>query len=358
MKKVMHVVGNRPQFIKLAPISRRLKECDIQERILHTGQHYDPNMSDVFFQELEIPKPYVNLQIGSGSHAEMTAKALVGIEKELIKEKPDVVIVYGDTDSTLAAALATAKLNIPIMHVEAGIRAFSRDNPEEKNRIVTDHLSDMLFCPDRVSLENLAREGCGDKAYFTGDVMYDTFLQFRDNRMDNKREEYVLMTWHRQENTSSKERMKKILEMVEKIPYKVIYPMHPRTCARLKEFGLWEVAGSLRNLEIIQPVGYLEMMQYMHNCRWILTDSGGASKESFFAGVKCLFMLEMDVWPDLSQCGWITKVNPEIITDVEEKLSLMESATNSECGEYPDYYGDGNAAKKIVQLMQKAGYIE
>lgn len=357
MKKVIHVVGNRPQFIKLAPISKKLREYDIQELILHTGQHYDSNMSEVFFKELGIPKPYANLQIGSGTHAEMTAKALVGIEKELMKEKPDVVIVYGDTDSTLAAVLAASKLDIPVAHVEAGTRTFNMKNPEEKNRIVADHLSDLLFCPDRASLNNLAKEGCDNNAYFTGDVMYDTFLQFSETDEGAAGEKYVLMTWHRQENTSSPKRMGSILSLIEKIEHKVICPMHPRTCAKLKEYSLWDRALSISNLQIIEPVGYLEMMRYMKNCQWLLTDSGGASKESFFAGVKCLFMLNMDVWADLLQCGWITKIDPEVEEDVEEKLKYIQNVARDTSEEYSDFYGDGNAAGKIVQILLAAGYI-
>lgn len=219
--KIMHIVGNRPQLIKLAPVSRKLREHHIEEVIVHTGQHYDENMSEIFFEELNIPQPKVNLNVGSGTHAQVTAKVMSKLEEVVVNENPDGVIIYGDTNSTLAAAIVVCKLNILLFHIEAGPRTFSRTNPEEQNRIVADHLSDYLFVPDKISMDNLKKEGIASKQIiFSGDVMYDQFLysvthnerMYANNYLDN----FILMTWHRQENTSSKERIEKILFFIEK----------------------------------------------------------------------------------------------------------------------------------------------
>lgn len=359
-KRALHIVGNRPQFIKLAPVSKAIRSRGYLDDILHTGQHYDANMSDVFFEELGIPKPSVNLNIGSGSHAEMTGKAMIAIEDYLKETMPKSVILYGDTDSTLAGVLAAAKLNIPIVHIEAGPRTNSKSNPEEQNRIVVDHLSDWLFCPDQNSLTNLQKEGCGDKAIFAGDVMYDAFLNVSKIQSKNALslvkddEEFILMTWHRMENTSSREKMDMILNMVSRVGEKVICPLHPRTKNMLNQFGLWEKAIGIDNFKIIDPVGYFEMVQLANRCKLIITDSGGLSKESFFAGVKCLFMVELDVWIPLQEIGWIRHVdfsNPNYIDFVRNMItesSYMRESTR------PEFYGDGHAAEKIVDfLIQK-----
>ena len=357
-KKVVQIVGNRPQFIKLAPVSVKLREKGVEEFIIHTGQHYDANMSEVFFEELGIPEPYVNLRIGSGSHAEMTARALCGLERELEKIAPDIALIYGDTDSTLAGALAASKLNIPLAHIEAGERTFNKTNPEEKNRIVADHLSDLLFCSDKSSHENLVREGCGDHAFVVGDVMYDTYRRCAENDKEKVcQEDFVLMTWHRAENTCSRERMNNILEMIRQIPEPVICPMHPRTRIKLQEFNLLDQAEQMNNFKIIPPLGYLEMMNYVTGCKWILTDSGGLSKESSFAGVRCLFMLELDVWKELRDCGWIIQVNPDNKEDVADKLSLSRSFVKTDEKDVPHFFGDGNASGKIVDILQEKQYI-
>lgn len=277
---IMHIVGNRPQFIKLAPLSKELHARGYKDIILHTGQHYDKNMSDVFFEELGIDKPIENLGVGSGSHAEITAGVMIGVERACIKYKPSVVIIYGDTDTTLAAALASKKLNIPLAHVEAGPRTYHKDNPEEINRVVVDHISDMCFCPDNGSVENLRKEGIVQNVWFCGDIMYDAFLQTETKQKDDlllkyhlKKNDYILMTWHRQENTESKERVEKILSFLEKVESKILYPIHPRTKKVLHQFGLWDRANYITNLEIIDPVGYVEMVYLQSNCKVILTDS-------------------------------------------------------------------------------------
>ena len=360
---VMHIVGNRPQFIKLAPISREIRKRGYKEVIIHTGQHFDENMSDVFFEELDIPKPDENLHVSGGSHSEMTARIMLAVEPVVIKYNPQIVLVYGDTNSTLSAALVVCKLNIPIVHVEAGIRTGIYENPEEVNRILIDHVSELACTPDRESLENLRKEGLRKKSYFTGDVMYDAFCYYK-NKVDMegvmkkygiKSKEYILMTWHRQENTSDFGRMNQILDLVESIKKPIICPMHPRTYKKLEEYDLVNRAKGISRFIIVQPVGYLEMIALSSSSRMIITDSGGLSKESYFANVKCLYMLDIIVWPDLQKIGWIKNMsqnNKENVDMVNEifSLKLQISGDNSKL-----FYGDGYTAGKIVDLIE--GYF-
>jgi UDP-N-acetylglucosamine 2-epimerase len=356
----MHIVGNRPQFIKLAPVSREIRKRGYREVIIHTGQHFDANMSDIFFEELDIPRPDVNLHISGGSHTDMTARMMLALEKVLIEYQPALVILYGDTNSTLAAALTARKLNLCIAHVEAGPRLGSWTNPEEINRIIVDRISDFLFAPDQASMDNLTKEGLEDKAYFTGDVMYDSYLYCREKtdaaavlaQYQVQPDGYVLMTWHRQENTSDKARMEEILGIIRKIDTLVLYPMHPRTRKMLQEYGLLESAEKIENLRIIEPVGYQEMVALSSNCRFILTDSGGLSKESFFAGKKCLFMMEdsISIWSDLEKSRLlIHAAHEQSITE-----ELLIECSRKEQGEKPRFYGDGSAAAKIVDVLEKS----
>lgn len=355
---ITHIVGNRPQFIKLAPLYHELEKEGLVQNILHSGQHYDENMSEIFFEELGIPSPDVNLSAGGGSHAQMTAKIMVGLEEELTAHRPELVILYGDTNTTLAGAVTAAKLCIPIAHVEAGPRTHKKENPEECNRIVTDHLSDILFCPDEVSLRNLEREGLGETAYMTGDIMYDTYLSIADRlRPADPQEEIVVMTWHRQENTCSRERMESILRFVERLGSKVICPLHPRTRKCLAEYGLLERAETIPNLKMMEPVGYTEMVRLMNRARLILTDSGGLSKESSFAGAKCLFMLEMDMWEDLVREKWMYKFDPQNAEGVEEALCFAGKAKRAAVEDRPRFYGDGHAAAKMVRKLRERGMI-
>lgn len=357
---VMHIVGNRPQFIKLAPISREIRKRGYREFILHSGQHYDKNMSEIFFRELEIPHPDINLKVGSGTHAEITARALIGIEKQLQKEKPDIVILYGDTDTTLAGALAANKLKIKTIHIEAGPRSFHKENPEECNRIVADHISDILCCPDQTSMVNLWKEGLGKKAYFTGDVMYDEFLYCsrkgagQDILLQNglDKEEFILLTWHRQENTESKRRMLQILDFIGSLKQKILFPIHPRTKKMLKEYDLFQRMKALENVTIIEPVGYLEMLSLVNSCGLVLTDSGGLSKEAYFAGKQCLFMLDLDIWPELLKDGSLVKVN---FNQPDKYIKYIEDAANKKImndGQHVLYYGDGNASSKVIDLIE------
>lgn len=354
---ITHIVGNRPQFIKLAALYHELDKEGYEQNIIHSGQHYDENMSDVFFQELHIPAPYVNLAAGGGSHAQVTAKAMIGLEEELARVKPKLVILYGDTNTTLAGAVVAAKLCIPIAHVEAGPRTHQKSNPEECNRIATDHLSDILFCPDGISLENLRREGLGERSYMTGDIMYDTYLTIAGQPAQEPQEEAVVMTWHRQENTADKARMESILRLVERLEEKVICPIHPRTKKCLQEYGLWERAEAIPNLEIMKPVGYVEMVKLMQRAKLILTDSGGVSKESSFAGAKCLFMLDLDIWDDLAHIDWLHKVDPQNEESVADALRFASQARRVPVAERPRFYGDGHAAAKMVQALRERDYI-
>lgn len=356
--KIVHIVGNRPQFIKLAPISRKLREFHIEETIIHTGQHYDENMSEVFFEELEIPQPKINLNVGSGTHAQVTAKVIERLETEIIKEKPDGVLIYGDTNSTLAAAIVVSKLNIPLFHIESGPRTNSRNNPEEKNRIVADHLSDYLFAPDKISVENLKREGIDpQRIIFSGDVMYDEFLnsavQDKGAFIEKYPKDFVLMTWHREENTCSRARMEKMLSFIQSIDYKIVLPLHPRTRKMLSTYHLLEVLQQNRNVLIVEPVGYKEMSFLMSRCKFIISDSGGVSKEASFAGKRCFFPLKLEIWPELIETGYITIVDLEDIKSFKHGVEVMKELLNTDRNkEKTDFFGNGNAAGIIVDIIR------
>lgn len=355
---IIHVVGNRPQFIKLAPLYHELKQEKYEQLIIHSGQHYDENMSDVFFRELDIPNPYVNLMIGSGTHAEITAKTMVGLERELSCLAPQLIILYGDTDTTVAGALVASKLNIPIAHVEGGVRTFNKSNPEECNRIVTDHLASIIFCPDKVSLSYACSEGLEKISNFTGDIMYDTYLSVADDQNMINADEIILLTWHRQENTSDVHRMKSIIKFIKRLKGNIVCPLHPRTLKCLEKYSLMDEFLSIKNLKITEPVGYREMISLMMKAKLIVTDSGGVSKESSFAGAKCLFMLDLNVWTDLIKAGWIQKINPEDETSIKEALLFAENAKKIEKNKRPQYYGDGHAARAMVNLLQEKKMID
>ncbi|EHQ36698.1 non-hydrolyzing UDP-N-acetylglucosamine 2-epimerase [Methanoplanus limicola] len=324
--KIVSIVGARPQFIKCAPVSRELRK-EHQEILVHTGQHYDANMSDIFFEQLSIPKPDYNLNIGSGSQGEQTGKMLIEIEKVLIKEQPDMVLVYGDTNSTLAGALAAAKLHIPIAHVEAGLRSFDRTMPEEINRIMTDHLSDLLFCPTQTAVDNLKNEGITKGVHLTGDVMVDA-LQYnlkiaeekstileRLNLIDdnsNKISKYYVATVHRPSNTDSKENLTNIIEAFIEIANsedaQIIFPAHPRTVKCLREYGLYEIISNKNQYKpgkivLIDPLPYLDMLLLMSNAKMIFTDSGGIQKEAYILNVPCVTLRDNTEWVETLQDG-------------------------------------------------------
>ncbi len=353
--RIMHIVGNRPQFIKLSPVIRQSEYRGHRNIIIHTGQHFDGNMSEVFFDEMGIPAPDDNLHISGGSHAGMTARMMVALEPVIIKHDPDLVVVYGDTNSTLAAALTAKKMGKPVAHVEAGGRTGKDYNPEEINREVVDRVSSFLFAADRSAYDNLVKEGLADRAYFTGDVMYDSFLLFKKKEKNyiigkDIPEEYVLMTWHRAENTSDKPRMNYLLDFVGNLPLDVICPMHPRTKECLKRFGLNNKAKNIPNFKIIDPVGYIEMIKLTCNAQWILTDSGGLSKESYFAGKRCLFTVDLHVWPELMNCGWIVRLSDDMQSAIVQAQDMIYVPRVDE-----EFFGDGNAAGKIVDIIEKYG---
>lgn len=344
--KIITVVGARPQLIKAAAVSNVLRQAH-EEILIHTGQHYDNTMSDIFFSQLGIPQPDYNLGIGSGMHGEMTGRMLTELEKLYMQLKPDVVMVYGDTNSTLAGALAASKLLIPVAHVEAGLRSYDKAMPEEQNRIVTDHLSDWLFVPTAAAEKCLKSEGVTDGVHNVGDVMYDAVLHFMPRVDSSFLEEvgatgdYLLATIHRAENTDSKEKLTNIVEAFNNCGHKVILPLHPRTAKYLEEYGL----SFADNVYIIEPVGYLEMLGLEAGAKKILTDSGGVQKEAYFLKKPCINLRTSTEWTETVEAGW----NLIVGTDKERILDAV--AHFEPQGTPPAAFGDGHAAEKISQIL-------
>ncbi len=310
--KIISVVGARPQFIKLAALSKELRKKH-REIILHTGQHYDKELSEVFFSDLSIPRPDYNLDIGSAEHGKQTGRMLEAIEKILLSEKPKLVIVYGDTNSTLAGALAAAKQNVPVAHVEAGLRSYKKSMPEEINRVLTDHISSFLFCPTPTSVKNLKKERITKGVHLVGDVMYDSLrdhIEVAENKskiikkLSLQKKDYYLVTIHRAENTDIKENLQKVIQIIANLDKKVVFPIHPRTRKKLAGFSLWNRLLSLSNLILIDPVSYLDMLVLEKNARCILTDSGGVQKEAYFLETPCLTLREETEWVETITSGW------------------------------------------------------
>ena len=347
MIELLTVVGARPQFIKAAAVSRVILSdfADrVRETLIHTGQHYDDNMSAVFFRELGIPEPAENLEIRGGSHGAMTGRMRMGLEERIAAHRPDAVMVYGDTNSTLAAALAAVKLHVPVIHVEAGLRTHDLAQPEEVNRRLTDHVSDLLLCPSRLAVSNLEAEGLGERARFTGDVMYDAVLYFRDRFIGRASRHFpdgnfAVLTLHRQENTSDRATLAGILEGVAASPVPVLFPVHPRTRAALERFGL-----SLpENVTAVPPLSYLDLLAEVHNCRFVMTDSGGLQKEAYYLGKRCITFLDPSPWPELARIG----ANIEVGADRERIIAALATIDAAEAPtEQP--YGDGAAARAVV----------
>lgn len=366
--KIVTILGARPQFIKASAISRVLRDyntkssrTNVKEVIIHTGQHYDTNMSEVFFQELDIPKPKYNLGVSGLPHGAMTGRMMEGIESILVKEKPDFVLVYGDTNSTLAGAMVASKLHIPLAHVEAGLRSFNANMPEEINRILTDRVSSFLFCPTQTALDNLEKEGFPfpvpaekwQHIEWVGDVMLDV-VQFYKNisltniDLDNWKlndGNYVLCTIHRSENTDSIKRLKSIILALQEISREmpVVVPLHPRTMNKLKDHNY---LGLLDGLTIIEPVSYLEMQRLEISAGVILTDSGGIQKEAFFHKVPCITLRDETEWTETVESGWnvIAGANRQIILKEFEKCMTAVR-------DYPSLFGNGDSAKKIVDRL-------
>jgi len=364
MLEIMTIVGARPQFIKAAVFSRRVRMAPyvekIHETIVHTGQHYDSNMSDIFFRDMEIPEPEYNLGIGSGTHGATTGAMLAGIEGLIIEKKPDIVLVYGDTNSTLAGALAASKLHVPVAHVEAGLRSFMMVMPEEQNRVLTDHLSTWLFCPTTTAVDNLKKEGIGisrpqkptadnKDVVECGDIMYEGSLFYREKAIEKTKDfmatmpkRFYLLTVHRAENTDDRERMTSIVRAINRFKdIEAVFPVHPRTRKILTQYGLQFEP----HVHLIDPVGYFEMLALENACEFILTDSGGVQKEAYFFGKPCITLRDSTEWVELVTHGWnrLTGANEEKIT---KALAVMP-----EYGNALQLYGDGTTSKKIADIL-------
>lgn len=369
--KIVTVLGARPQFIKAAPVSRVLREKH-HELIIHTGQHYDANMSDVFFTEMHIPQPEYNLGVGSNSHARMTAAIMVGVEDILLKEKPDCVLLYGDTNSTLAGALAASKLNIPIAHVEAGLRTYIntepghrvvyRSEPEEQNRIITDHLARWLFCPSQSAVQSLKEEGIEFGVYFVGDVMYDALLYYSKIAEQDNNEYYFnrleflykrkpnvdswyIATIHRPDNTDYDRNLINILKALNRLDKKVIFPVHPRTKVVLKRINKENIYD---NIYFVSPVSYIDMVYLTKNAKKVITDSGGVHKEAYLMGVPCVTILENTCWVETLNGNWNVLASPDE-NDIVSKVfdTIIDYSFKANC------YGDGDAAKGISDILSK-----
>ncbi|TAJ60734.1 non-hydrolyzing UDP-N-acetylglucosamine 2-epimerase [Variovorax sp.] len=353
--KILTIIGARPQFIKAAVVSRELKKFgkDIAEVIVHTGQHYDANMSEVFFKDLDIPIPNYNLSIGGGTHGQNTGRMLEAIEDVCVKEQPQVVLVYGDTDSTLAGALAAAKLCIPVVHVEAGLRSFNRAMPEEINRILTDHVSDLLLAPTAVAKVNLEREGVrGAQIFVVGDVMLDASNFYADRAVkpawiesrDNVFSEFVLCTIHRAENTDKELYLRQILDGLRQCGHLVILPLHPRTRSRIQAYGI----KLPDNIMVAEPVGYLEMAWLEANCIAIATDSGGVQKEAYFHKKPCVTLRSETEWTELVDVGANVLVGADAML-----IAHALQAPKFSIKERDLLYGDGRAGEKIVSIIDE-----
>lgn len=352
MGLILSIVGARPQFIKCAPLSKRIRS-EFIEVLVHTGQHYDENMSDVFFSELGIPNPDYNLQIGSGSHGEQTGRMLESIERIILEEKPDLVLIYGDTNSTIAGALAATKLNIPVAHVEAGLRSYDRRMPEEINRVLTDHISDLLFCPTGVAVSNLLMEGISEGVYITGDVMVDALYHALPIAREKSRVlsdtgitsgAYYLATVHRPANTDNRENLLSIFTAFSKLPYPVVFPIHPRTKKYLALFGIDPHA--YPSVTLIEPQPYLDMVRLLDGCRLVLTDSGGLQKEAYILKKPCITLRDTTEWVETVDEGW------NILTGAGEG-EILNGVRSLEgyTGNHQQCYGEGDAAVKMVQIL-------
>lgn len=343
--KIATILGARPQFIKAALLSNDFCTTkNVQEIIIHTGQHFDEKMSQGFFTELDIPVPNFQLNINQMNHGEMTGTMMTEIEKILLDEKPDGVLVYGDTNSTLAGSLAAAKLKIPVFHVEAGLRSFNRSMPEEINRIVTDHLSSLLFCPTKHAIEMLKKEGITHGVIFSGDIMFDLFKKSQKGK-DISKKPQVLATIHRPSNTDDPSTLASIIEGLERIhkEKQVLLPVHPRTEKKLKEFGITPA------VNVMPPLSYNQMVSHLLSSEIVLTDSGGVQKEAFFAKTKCITVRSETEWVELIDAG----VNHLCDSDAVAIWDTFNLMTNKQCDFTPQLYGDGNSAKIIVDEIQK-----
>lgn len=347
--KILTVLGARPQFIKAAAVSNRLRQ-NHEEILVHTGQHYDNNMSDIFFQELGIPKPNYNLNIGSGNHGYQTGKMIIELEDLYLKENPDIILVYGDTNSTLAGALAASKLLIPIAHIEAGLRSFNKNMPEEQNRILTDHLSKYLFTPTDTAVKNLKNENITNNVYNTGDVMFDAIKLFKEKAIATSSvleenniipNEYILSTIHRAENTNDINRLSNIIDALNESNKTIVLPLHPRTHKFINDYNL----KINDNIKIIKPVGYLDMINLENHAQKIVTDSGGVQKEAYFMKKPCITMRDETEWVETVENGW------NVITGSDKEKILNAILNFNPTGEQKMVFGLGNAADIISEKL-------
>ncbi len=347
--KIITVIGARPQFIKAAAVSNKLRENNT-EILIHTGQHYDENMSKIFFDELSIPYPDYNLSVGSGGHGKQTGEMMIKLEEIYEAEKPDIVLVYGDTNSTLAGALVASKMLIPVIHVEAGLRSYNKAMPEEQNRILTDHLATKLFAPTDTAVKNLNAEGVTDNVYNVGDVMFDAVLHFREiaktnstiiDRLSLKDKEFILTTIHRAENTNDISRLRNIIEALNASGKTIILPLHPRTKKYMSDYGL----KFSDNIIVIDPIGYLDMLALESNCVKIVTDSGGVQKEAFFMKKPCITMRDETEWVETVENDW----NRIVGTNKDKILDAILNFVPSK--EQKVIFGDGKSSEKICDII-------
>ncbi|AEH51661.1 non-hydrolyzing UDP-N-acetylglucosamine 2-epimerase [Pseudothermotoga thermarum] len=352
--RVLSLVGARPQFIKEAVVQEELQKAGIQEILVHSGQHYDYNMSDVFFEVLRMKEPDYNLNVGSGLHGEVTGKIMIEFEKVVLKEKPDVILVYGDTNTTLAGALVGAKLKIPVAHVEAGIRQKPKDMPEEINRVVTDHVSKLLFCPSQLAVKNLEKEGITEGVYFVGDVMYDLFLKMKPffdysvlGEYGLKENEYIVCTIHRDFNTDNRENLEAIVENLNKISkqMQIVFPVHPRTKKMLEKFGL--MGRIEKGVLLLEPLDYLKMMGLVEKSSLVITDSGGLQKEAYFCGKRAIVVMPDTGWRELVEIGW------NRLSSCGDIYKVFLSILTKKIEHFSDVYGNGESAKRIVEILLK-----
>ncbi len=364
MEKLVTIVGNRPQFIKMASISRVLKERGYKETVIHSGQHFDYTMSELFFRELEIAPPDFSLNLKQKSHGKMTAEILSKLEDLFEEIKPQNILIYGDTNTTLAAALAAVKLKIPMAHVESGPRIYDIDTPEEINRIVADHASRIRFCPDIPSVQNLAKENIVNNVFCTGDVMYDAYLYFSIvaqkkstilHDLNLVQEEFLFLTVHRPNNTDRKVVLENMIASLKSVKQKIVFAIHPRTEKSFKQYGLWDLLKAIQNLVIVQALGYLDTLALVNNCKCVLTDSGGLQKEAYFAKKDCLVLFYTTPWPQIKDSGWQKVVGCFDTLDAK-KLSI-EIESFSKNRSHSAFFGNGTAATSIVDILEKYNFV-
>ena len=349
--KIASVIGTRPNFVKAAPVSRALRK-KFDELIVHTGQHYDYEMDKIFFDELQIPVPDYHLGVGSGLHGFQTGEIMKKVENVFVEEKPDLVLVYGDCNSTLAGALVASKLHIKVAHIEAGLRSFDSNMPEEINRALADHCSDLLFCPTKTAVNNLAREGLTKGVYLTGDVMVDALLHNKDisaqskiiEELGLKSKQYIVATVHRQSNTDNKENLKSIAAAFCELSERIIFPMHPRTEKFLKRYGLFD--DLRKKVNIIKPLGHLDFLKLINNAKKIITDSGGLQKEAYILKVPCITIRDNTEWVETVEDGW------NVLVGADKGKIIEIGNTFAPKRKQRHVFGDGCASEKIVKIIE------